>query len=88
MPYETASAGFVLAPARHKRCSGETSGEIGQSSPSAKALVMGGAFRAHKRGELLVEQSGQWQLQGRYLQLEGLQSLADNQPTRLPAVAG
>jgi putative transposase len=29
-------------------------------------------------GVLLLEQNDEWQLQRRYLQLEGLQSLADN----------
>jgi putative transposase len=37
-------------------------------------------------GALLLEQNDEWQLQRRYLQLEGLQSLADNQPARLSAV--
>lgn len=37
-------------------------------------------------GALLLEQNDEWQLQRRYLSLEGLQSLADNQPARLSAV--
>lgn len=37
-------------------------------------------------GALLLEQNDEWQLQRRYLPLEGLQSLADNQPARLAAV--
>jgi putative transposase len=37
-------------------------------------------------GALLLEQNDEWQPQRRYLQLEGLQSLADNQPARLSAV--
>jgi putative transposase len=37
-------------------------------------------------GALLLEQNDEWQLQRRYLQLEGLLSLADNQPARLSAV--
>lgn len=37
-------------------------------------------------GALLLEQSDEWQLQRRYMQLEGLQLLADNQPARLSAV--
>lgn len=37
-------------------------------------------------GALLVEQNDEWQLQRRYLTLEGLQALADNQPVRLSAV--
>jgi len=37
-------------------------------------------------GALLLEQNDERQLQRRYLQLEGLQSLADNQPARLSAV--
>jgi putative transposase len=37
-------------------------------------------------GALLLEQNDEWQLQRRYLPLEGLQALADNQPARLSAV--
>jgi transposase-like protein len=37
-------------------------------------------------GALLLEQNDEWQLQRRYLQLEGLQTLVDNQPARLSAV--
>ena len=37
-------------------------------------------------GALLLEQNDEWQVQRRYLQLEGLQALADYQPTRLSAV--
>jgi putative transposase len=37
-------------------------------------------------GALLLEQNDEWQLQRRYLPLEGLQSLAENQPARLSAV--
>lgn len=37
-------------------------------------------------GALLLEQNDEWQLQRRYLPLEGLQSLIDNQPARLSAV--
>jgi putative transposase len=37
-------------------------------------------------GALLLEQSDEWSLQRRYMQLEGLQSLADNQTARLSAV--
>jgi putative transposase len=35
---------------------------------------------------LLLEQNDEWQLQRRYLQLEGLQTISDNQPARLSAV--
>jgi putative transposase len=35
---------------------------------------------------LLLEQNDDWQLQRRYLQPEGLQTLGDNQPARLSAV--
>ena len=38
-------------------------------------------------GALLLEQSDEWALQRRYMQLEGLQTLTDNQPARLSAVA-
>ena len=37
-------------------------------------------------GALPLEQNDEWQLQRRYLQLEGLQALTDNQPARLSAV--
>ena len=37
-------------------------------------------------GALLLEQNDERQLQRRYLQLEGLQALGDNQPARLSAV--
>lgn len=37
-------------------------------------------------GALLLEQNDEWQLQRRYLPLEGLQTLVDNQPARLSAV--
>jgi putative transposase len=37
-------------------------------------------------GALLLEQSDEWSLQRRYMQLEGLQTLVDNQPARLSAV--
>src|SRR5579885_3469202 len=37
-------------------------------------------------GALLLEQNDEWQVQRRYLPLEGLQALADNQPARLSAV--
>ncbi len=37
-------------------------------------------------GALLLEQNDEWALQRRYMQLEGLQTLTDNQPARLSAV--
>jgi putative transposase len=37
-------------------------------------------------GALLLEQNDEWSLQRRYMQLEGLQSLSDNQAARLSAV--
>jgi hypothetical protein len=37
-------------------------------------------------GAFLLEQNDEWQLQRRYMQLEGLQSLVDSQPGRLSAV--
>jgi putative transposase len=37
-------------------------------------------------GALLLEQNDEWQLQRRYMQLEALQTLADNQTARLSAV--
>lgn len=37
-------------------------------------------------GALLLEQNDEWQLQRRYMQLEGLTFLSGNQPARLSAV--
>ena len=37
-------------------------------------------------GAMMLEQNDEWSLQRRYMQLEGLQSLSDNQPARLSAV--
>ena len=37
-------------------------------------------------GAILLEQSDEWALQRRYMQLEGLQSLIDNPAARLSAV--
>jgi putative transposase len=37
-------------------------------------------------GALLLEQNDEWQPQRRYMQLEGLQTLSDNQTARLSAV--
>jgi len=37
-------------------------------------------------GALLIEQNDEWQLQRRYMQFEGLQTLSDNQTARLSAV--
>ena len=37
-------------------------------------------------GALLLEQNDEWQLQRRYMALEPLRALADNQPARLSAV--
>jgi putative transposase len=37
-------------------------------------------------GALLLEQNDEWQLQRRYMQLEGLNAVSDNQTTRLSAV--
>jgi putative transposase len=37
-------------------------------------------------GALLLEQNDEWQLQRRYMQLEGLSAVSDNQTTRLSAV--
>ena len=37
-------------------------------------------------GALLLEQDDEWQLQRRYLQLEGLQAISENQPVKLSAV--
>jgi putative transposase len=37
-------------------------------------------------GALLLEQNDEWQLQRRYMQLEGMNAVSDNQTTRLSAV--
>jgi putative transposase len=37
-------------------------------------------------GAMMLEQNDEWSLQRRYMQLEGLQSLSDNQSARLSAV--
>ncbi|MBL8350705.1 MAG: hypothetical protein JNL87_10345 [Burkholderiaceae bacterium] len=36
-------------------------------------------------GAMLLEPSDEWALQRRYMQLEGLQTLSDTAPARLPA---
>lgn len=38
-------------------------------------------------GAMMMEQSDEWSLNRRYMQLEGLQTLCDTAPTRLSAVA-
>ena len=38
-------------------------------------------------GAMMLEQNDEWSLNRRYMQLEGLQTLCDTVPTRLPAVA-
>ena len=38
-------------------------------------------------GAMLLAQNDEWSLNRRYMQLEGLQTLCDTVPTRLPAVA-
>lgn len=38
-------------------------------------------------GAMMLEQNDEWSLNRRYMQLEGLQTLSDTAPTRLPAVA-
>ena len=37
-------------------------------------------------GAMMLEQNDEWSLNRRYMQLEGLQTLTDTAPTRLPAV--
>jgi putative transposase len=37
-------------------------------------------------GAMLLEQNDEWALTRRYMTLEGLQSLSDTAPARLPAV--
>jgi putative transposase len=36
---------------------------------------------------MMLEQNDEWSLNRRYMQLEGLQTVSDTAPTRLPAVA-
>jgi putative transposase len=36
---------------------------------------------------LLLEQNDEWSLNRRYMQLEGLQSLTENAPTRMSAIS-
>ena len=38
-------------------------------------------------GAMMLEQNDEWSLNRRYMQLEGLQTVSDTAPTRLPAVA-
>ena len=38
-------------------------------------------------GAMMLEQNDEWALNRRYMQLEGLQTVSDTAPTRLPAVA-
>jgi len=38
-------------------------------------------------GGMMLEQNDEWNLNRRYMQLEGLQTLGDTVPTRLSAVA-
>ena len=38
-------------------------------------------------GAMMLEQNDEWTLNRRYMQLEGLQTVSDTAPTRLPAVA-
>jgi len=37
-------------------------------------------------GALLLEQNDEWQLQRRYMQLEGMNAVSDNQTAKLSAV--
>jgi putative transposase len=38
-------------------------------------------------GALLLEQNDEWQLQRRYMQLEGLKTVSDNKPQRISAIS-
>lgn len=38
-------------------------------------------------GAMMLKQNDEWSLNRRYMQLEGLQTVSDTAPTRLPAVA-
>jgi putative transposase len=38
-------------------------------------------------GAMMLEQNDEWSLNRRYMRLEGLQTLSDTVPTRLPSVA-
>ena len=37
---------------------------------------------------MMLEQNDEWSLNRRYMQLEGLQTVSDTAPTRLPAATG
>ena len=52
----------------------------------AEVADLVGADRYERTDERLVEQNDEWQLQRRYMQLEGLQSLTDSHAARLSAV--
>ncbi len=64
----------VLCLAQHKRSSDNL---IFPNDASIVRLV----------GAMMLEQNDEWSLNRRYMQLEGLQTLCDTVPTRLPAVA-
>lgn len=54
--------------------------------PSVVGIFPNEAAITRLVGALLLEQNDEWQLQRRYMQLEGLQTLSDNQTARLSAV--
>jgi putative transposase len=60
-------------------------GEI-KRRPDVVGIFANEAAIARLIGAQLLEQNDEWQLQRRYMQLEGLQSLTDNPPARLSAV--
>ena len=51
--------------------------QLGDLQPAITRLV----------GAMMLEQNDEWSLNRRYMQFEGLQTLCDTVPTRLPAVA-
>jgi len=64
------------------------------SEPSSARLAQGvggilsnDASLTRLVGAMMLEQNDEWSLNRRYMQLEGLQTVSDTAPIRLPAVA-
>ena len=77
--------------APYPTCSGgaEPSGNIMPITNPLGTLIAEVKRRTHVTcvvGALLLELSDEWQLQGRYMQLEGLQFSSNDQPARPSAI--